>query len=187
MGCPNHIETYKTYIFNSNLHHGHICIFVYTNDMFTRKWLLGMHIEYSTALHTYTHLFTCIIASTTSYASFWWLIPKAPCDFLLMKLVAGIAHRIHDVDYRFLLPCRGWATRRKRMQNERKWMQHERIWMEIERKWMDNERKHMQNERTWMQNARKWMEKNKHIMFAMVLIHLYHMICLQEIGCRECT
>ena len=32
-----------------------------------------------------------------------------------------------------------------------------------------------------MQNARKWMEKNKHIMFAMVLIHLYHMICLQEI------
>ena len=48
---------------------GDICIFVYTNDMFTRKWLLGMHIEYSTALHTHTfihmhhcqHHFLCIV------------------------------------------------------------------------------------------------------------------------------
>ena len=37
-------------------------------DPFTRNWLQGMHIEYSTALHTHTHLFTCIIHSTTSYA-----------------------------------------------------------------------------------------------------------------------
>ena len=37
-------------------------------DPFTRNWLQGMHIEYSTVLHTHTHLFTCIIASTTSYA-----------------------------------------------------------------------------------------------------------------------
>ena len=42
-------------------------------DLFTRNWLQGMHIEYSTALRAHTHLFTCIIASTTSYASFWWL------------------------------------------------------------------------------------------------------------------
>ena len=38
--------------------------------LFTRNWLQGMHIEYSTALRAHTHLFTCIIASTTSYASF---------------------------------------------------------------------------------------------------------------------
>ena len=37
-------------------------------DRFTRNWLQGMHIEYSTALRTHTHLFTWIIASTTSYA-----------------------------------------------------------------------------------------------------------------------
>ena len=79
-----------------------------------------------------------------------------------MKLVAGIAHRMHD--YRFLLPCRGWVTRfpkqneRKRMQNERKWMQHERIWMEIERKWMEHERKQMQHARKWMQN---WKERDR--------------------------
>ena len=37
-------------------------------DLFTRNWFQGMHIEYSTALRTHTHLFTWIIASTTSYA-----------------------------------------------------------------------------------------------------------------------
>ena len=147
-----------------------------------------MHIEYSTALHTHTHLFTCIIASTTSYASFWRLcsktkqIPKAPCHFLSMKLVAGIAHRMHD--YRFLLPCQGWATRfpkqneRKRMQNERKWMQHKRIcgnWKEMNGTWKKTNAKckemntnmegtNGKNEMNKLkghdcQSGRKWMQK----------------------------
>ena len=42
------------------------------------------------------HLFDGYVHKQSKYRR-----PKAPCDFLLMKLVAGIAHRIHDVDYRF--------------------------------------------------------------------------------------
>jgi len=39
------------------------------------------------------HLFDGYVHKQSKYRR-----PKAPCDFLLMKLVAGIAHRIHD-DY----------------------------------------------------------------------------------------
>ena len=39
------------------------------------------------------HLFDGYVHKQSKYRR-----PKAPCDFLLMKWVAGIAHRIHD-DY----------------------------------------------------------------------------------------